>query len=180
MLDGPPLVSPKSRSSHSDVKPHSAQLVTHLGKSRTEEGLGPHPKICHPVFHPEYYFREHCLRISSSSLCPGLCHPHTPSWAKALELISSLSPASPGSRPPTLWSPGPFSGLVYKNCTAPVYTALKGVRSCCPRRGCPHSDRPLVHQWPGRGSGARLLHAQLWAGSSALCMSFQCSCLLDF
>lgn len=48
----------------------------------------------------------------------------------ALKLISSLFPAHPGSRPPALASPGPFSGLVYKNGTAPVYTALKGVRSC--------------------------------------------------
>ncbi|KAM7156159.1 pleckstrin homology domain-containing family H member 1 isoform 1-T2 [Molossus nigricans] len=31
-----------------------------------------------------------------------------------------------GSRPPPLSSAGPFSGLVYRNCTAPVYTVLKG------------------------------------------------------
>ncbi|XDB54220.1 hypothetical protein AB1E18_007690 [Capra hircus] len=30
------------------------------------------------------------------------------------------------SSPPALASPGPFSGLVYKNVTVPVYTALKG------------------------------------------------------
>uniref|UniRef100_F1SA37 Pleckstrin homology, MyTH4 and FERM domain containing H1 n=1 Tax=Sus scrofa TaxID=9823 RepID=F1SA37_PIG len=30
------------------------------------------------------------------------------------------------SSPPVLGSPGPFSGLVYKNVTVPVYTALKG------------------------------------------------------
>ncbi|XP_054987136.1 pleckstrin homology domain-containing family H member 1 [Sorex araneus] len=30
------------------------------------------------------------------------------------------------SRPPALASPGPFSGLVYKSVTVPVYTALKG------------------------------------------------------
>ncbi|XP_006884822.1 PREDICTED: pleckstrin homology domain-containing family H member 1 [Elephantulus edwardii] len=34
--------------------------------------------------------------------------------------------ANYASSPPALASPGPFSGLVYKNITVPVYTALKG------------------------------------------------------
>lgn len=60
-----------------------------------------------------------------------------PSWESRIYAVAMsgmhLSDVPPrsnatcyGSRPPTLWSTGPFSGLVYKNCTAPVYTALKG------------------------------------------------------
>ncbi|KAM5244940.1 pleckstrin homology domain-containing family H member 1 isoform 2-T2 [Hipposideros larvatus] len=60
-----------------------------------------------------------------------------PSWESRIYAVATsgmhLSDVSPrsnatwcGSRPPALASPGPFSGLVYKNGTAPVYTALKG------------------------------------------------------
>ncbi|XP_015986802.2 pleckstrin homology domain-containing family H member 1 isoform X1 [Rousettus aegyptiacus] len=60
-----------------------------------------------------------------------------PSWESRIYAVAMsgmrLSDVSPrsnvtccGSRPPALVSPGPFSGLVYKNGTAPVYTALKG------------------------------------------------------
>ncbi|XP_054422996.1 pleckstrin homology domain-containing family H member 1 [Pteronotus mesoamericanus] len=60
-----------------------------------------------------------------------------PSWESRIYAVATsgmrLSDVSPrsnatcyGSRPPILSSPGPFSGLVYKNCSAPVYTALKG------------------------------------------------------
>ncbi|KAK2104367.1 Pleckstrin y domain-containing H member 1 [Saguinus oedipus] len=49
------------------------------------------------------------------------------------------------SSPPALASPGSFSGLVYKNVTVPVYTALKGVRNCCTKRGCLISKGPWPH-----------------------------------
>jgi len=70
-----------------------------------------------------------------------------------------LSDASPrtnasccASSPPALASPGPFSGLVYKNVTVPVYTALKGVRSCCLRWGCSTQEAPC----PCSGSSGAL------------------------
>nr|XP_060476074.1 pleckstrin homology domain-containing family H member 1 isoform X5 [Panthera onca] len=60
-----------------------------------------------------------------------------PSWESRIYAVAMagmrLSDASPrtiatccASSPPALASPGPFSGLVYKNVTVPVYTALKG------------------------------------------------------
>ncbi|ELK32555.1 Pleckstrin like proteiny domain-containing family H member 1 [Myotis davidii] len=60
-----------------------------------------------------------------------------PSWESRIYAVatsgmclSDIPPRSSatcfGSRPPSLSSPGPFSGLVYKNCTVPVYTVLKG------------------------------------------------------
>ncbi|XP_045666282.1 pleckstrin homology domain-containing family H member 1 isoform X2 [Ursus americanus] len=60
-----------------------------------------------------------------------------PSWESRIYAVATagmrLSDASPrtnaaccASSPPALASPGPFSGLVYKNVTVPVYTALKG------------------------------------------------------
>ncbi|XP_066133344.1 pleckstrin homology domain-containing family H member 1 [Saccopteryx bilineata] len=60
-----------------------------------------------------------------------------PSWESRIYAVATsgmrLSDVTPrsnvtccGSRPPTFSSPGPFSGLVYRHCTAPVYTALKG------------------------------------------------------
>ncbi|XP_044916035.1 pleckstrin homology domain-containing family H member 1 isoform X7 [Felis catus] len=60
-----------------------------------------------------------------------------PSWESRIYAVAMagmrLSDVSPrtiatccASSPPALASPGPFSGLVYKNVTVPVYTALKG------------------------------------------------------
>ncbi|XP_025864231.1 pleckstrin homology domain-containing family H member 1 isoform X3 [Vulpes vulpes] len=60
-----------------------------------------------------------------------------PSWESRIYAVAMagmrLSDASSrtnvtccASSPPALASPGPFSGLVYKNVTVPVYTALKG------------------------------------------------------
>ncbi|XP_076978910.1 pleckstrin homology domain-containing family H member 1 isoform X2 [Tamandua tetradactyla] len=60
-----------------------------------------------------------------------------PSWESRIYAVATsgmrLSDTSPrshvsccASSPPALASPGPFSGLVYKNVTVPVYTALKG------------------------------------------------------
>ncbi|XP_023611618.1 LOW QUALITY PROTEIN: pleckstrin homology domain-containing family H member 1 [Myotis lucifugus] len=60
-----------------------------------------------------------------------------PSWESRIYAVATsgmcLSDVPPrssatcfGSRPPSISSPGPFSGLVYKNCTVPVYTVLKG------------------------------------------------------
>ncbi|XP_070105755.1 pleckstrin homology domain-containing family H member 1 isoform X3 [Equus caballus] len=60
-----------------------------------------------------------------------------PSWESRIYAVATsgmrLSDVSPRnnvtcctSSPPALASPGPFSGLVYKNVTVPVYTALKG------------------------------------------------------
>ncbi|XP_054571946.1 pleckstrin homology domain-containing family H member 1 [Eptesicus fuscus] len=60
-----------------------------------------------------------------------------PSWESRIYAVATsgmcLSDVPPrssatcfGSRPPSLSSPGPFSGLVYKNCSVPVYTVLKG------------------------------------------------------
>ncbi|KAK2492295.1 hypothetical protein MC885_021550, partial [Smutsia gigantea] len=60
-----------------------------------------------------------------------------PSWESRIYAVATagmrLSDVSPrsnamccASSPPALVSPGPFSGLVYKNVTVPVYTALKG------------------------------------------------------
>ncbi|XP_044087798.1 pleckstrin homology domain-containing family H member 1 [Neovison vison] len=60
-----------------------------------------------------------------------------PSWESRIYAVAMagmrLSDASPrmnatccASSPPARASPGPFSGLVYKNVTVPVYTALKG------------------------------------------------------
>ncbi|ELK09877.1 Pleckstrin like proteiny domain-containing family H member 1 [Pteropus alecto] len=60
-----------------------------------------------------------------------------PSWESRIYAVAMsgmrLSDVSPrsnvtccGSKPPALVSPGPFSGLVYKNGTVPVYTSLKG------------------------------------------------------
>ncbi|XP_037688397.1 pleckstrin homology domain-containing family H member 1 isoform X2 [Choloepus didactylus] len=60
-----------------------------------------------------------------------------PSWESRIYAVATsgmqLSDASPrsnvsccASSPPALASPGPFSGLIYKNVTVPVYTALKG------------------------------------------------------
>nr|XP_036859221.1 pleckstrin homology domain-containing family H member 1 isoform X1 [Manis javanica] len=60
-----------------------------------------------------------------------------PSWESRIYAVATagmrLSDVSPrsnalccASSPPALASPGPFSGLVYKNVTVPVYTALKG------------------------------------------------------
>ncbi|XP_004584517.2 pleckstrin homology domain-containing family H member 1 [Ochotona princeps] len=71
------------------------------------------------------------------------CKPPTPplhrfpSWESRIYAVATsgmrLSDASSrssaaccASSPPALASPGPFSGLVYKNVTVPVYTALKG------------------------------------------------------
>lgn len=115
--------------------------------------MGPHPEICPLVCHPECCFRECCLRLSSL-LSPGLCCPHAPYWAIALEFISS-HPAPPGSKPPALVSPGPFSGLVYKNGTVPVYTSLKGVRSCYPRRGVsPFREASCLYSGWSRAPGS--------------------------
>ncbi|CAK6431981.1 unnamed protein product [Pipistrellus nathusii] len=60
-----------------------------------------------------------------------------PSWESRIYAVATsgmcLSDVPPrssatcfGSRPPSLSSPGPFSSLVYKNCSVPVYTVLKG------------------------------------------------------
>ncbi|XP_032101729.1 pleckstrin homology domain-containing family H member 1 [Sapajus apella] len=60
-----------------------------------------------------------------------------PPWESRIYAVATsgmrLSDASPrsntaccASSPPALASPGSFSGLVYKNVTVPVYTALKG------------------------------------------------------
>uniref|UniRef100_G1SDL1 Pleckstrin homology, MyTH4 and FERM domain containing H1 n=1 Tax=Oryctolagus cuniculus TaxID=9986 RepID=G1SDL1_RABIT len=60
-----------------------------------------------------------------------------PSWESRIYAVATsgmqLSDVSPrsnaaccASSPPALTSPGPFCGLVYKNVTVPVYTALKG------------------------------------------------------
>ncbi|XP_042547759.1 pleckstrin homology domain-containing family H member 1 [Dipodomys spectabilis] len=60
-----------------------------------------------------------------------------PSWESRIYAVATsgmqLSDVSPrsnatccASSPPALASPGSFSGLVYKNVTVPVYTALKG------------------------------------------------------
>ncbi|ELW48078.1 Pleckstrin homology domain-containing family H member 1 [Tupaia chinensis] len=60
-----------------------------------------------------------------------------PSWESRIYAVAiagmQLSDVAPGSdaagcpsSPPVNASPGPFSGLVYKNVTVPVYTALKG------------------------------------------------------
>lgn len=65
--------------------------------------------------------------------CP--CPPPCPSLGYAFEFISP-SFFSSASSPPALASPGPFSGLVYKNVTVPVYTALKGVRNCSAKSAC--------------------------------------------
>lgn len=121
-----------------------------LGRNGTE-GRGPDPKICLPS----------AVSGNSSAaflLLPLMC-PH-PVLGHSMELMASLFPAPPGSRPPSLSSPGPFSGLVYKNCTVPVYTVLKGVRSCLPRTAVPSPPAPRI----------RFLthtHTQLWARSAA-------------
>ncbi|XP_054547125.1 pleckstrin homology domain-containing family H member 1 isoform X2 [Talpa occidentalis] len=60
-----------------------------------------------------------------------------PSWESRIYAVATsgmrLSDVSPrsnatscASSPPALASPGPFSGLIYKNVTVPVYTTLKG------------------------------------------------------
>ncbi|XP_049626252.1 pleckstrin homology domain-containing family H member 1 [Suncus etruscus] len=60
-----------------------------------------------------------------------------PSWESRIYAVATsglrLSDVSPrsnvtccASSPPALASPGPFSGLVYKSVTVPVYTSLKG------------------------------------------------------
>uniref|UniRef100_G1QIV6 Pleckstrin homology, MyTH4 and FERM domain containing H1 n=1 Tax=Nomascus leucogenys TaxID=61853 RepID=G1QIV6_NOMLE len=79
------------------------------------------------------------------------------SWSRIYAVATSgmrLSDVSPRSNsaccvtssPPALASPGSFSGLVYKNVTVPVYTALKGVRNCCTNRGCLIRKGPWTHR----------------------------------
>lgn len=57
-----------------------------------------------------------------------------PELLAELHLLSSLLPSFPPSASglPALSFPGAFSGLVYKNVTVPVYTALKGVSDRLP------------------------------------------------
>uniref|UniRef100_A0A8C5XDE0 Pleckstrin homology, MyTH4 and FERM domain containing H1 n=1 Tax=Microcebus murinus TaxID=30608 RepID=A0A8C5XDE0_MICMU len=76
-----------------------------------------------------------------------------PSWESRIYAVATsgmqLSDVSPksiaaycASSPPALASPGPFSGLIYKNVTVPVYTALKG-------RATQISTVPLVDESSG-------------------------------
>ncbi|XP_012511729.1 PREDICTED: pleckstrin homology domain-containing family H member 1 [Propithecus coquereli] len=76
-----------------------------------------------------------------------------PSWESRIYAVATsgmqLSDVSPksitaccASSPPALASPGPFSGLIYKNVTVPVYTALKG-------RATQISNVPLVDESSG-------------------------------
>lgn len=142
--------------------------------SGTEEGLGTPAEICHSVCRQSAVPGNPCLQGPlSSSLSSGLCLPCTLSWVMHLSGSPPSSPLSLASSPPVLGSPGPFSGLVYKNVTVPVYTALKGVRSSCLRSGCPHLKRPgSSRQWLEWGSMVRPRHTWLWAGSSVPHMLF--------
>lgn len=64
--------------------------------------------------------------------------PRLPKPLAELCLLVHLFPLFPSaSGPPALAFPGAFSGLVYKNVTVPVYTALKGVRNGHEQRSYP-------------------------------------------